>query len=304
MRIVRQDLSDISKMLLLAICAWVLPQRHWSGVCYRFAKAELYKNQKRTQSVVERIRIACNGQALRLSPEEVELACRVAHYLDRLQVFAEYRPCGWSPEIQMHGREHLDQALAEGRGAILWIGNFASSSLVTKMAFHRARIDVSHLSRPTHGFSRTKFGIKYLNPIRTRIEDRYLKERVVIGPGKRAYALQQLRQRLSENCVISTTVVQEAKKLLAVPFLSARFEFAIDSLRLAMTTGAPLLPVFTVCDEMGTYHVHLGPAIDLSPGGSGDETYEKALHDYARRLEHYVLRYPGLWRAWPQLCVN
>ena len=304
MRFVRQDLSDISKLFVLAICAWVLPQSRWPGVCNRFAKAELHKNKKRTQSVVERIRIACNGQSIRLSPEEVEFAYRAAHYLDRLQVFAEYRPRGWSPEILMHGREHLDQALAQGRGAILWVGNFAGSSLVTKMAFHRARIDVSHLGRPTHGFSRTEFGIKYLNPILVRIEDRYLKERVVLSLGTSVYDDDQLRRRLCENSVISTTVVREAEKLLVVPFLSARIEFAIESLRLAISTGAPLLPVFTVRDEGGGYHVHLGPAMSLSPGGSGDEPYETALHDYARRLEHYVLRYPGLWRTWPYLCVD
>ncbi|MFQ6021409.1 MAG: hypothetical protein ACE5NW_01700 [Acidiferrobacterales bacterium] len=120
MRVVRKDFSDLLKLFILAICAWGLPERHWSGVCRRLTKAELWKNKKRTETAVHRIRTACDGRAIPLSPEDVELERAAAHYLDRLQIFADYRPRGWSPEIELHGREHLDEALAQGRGAILW----------------------------------------------------------------------------------------------------------------------------------------------------------------------------------------
>ncbi|HJS31987.1 MAG TPA: hypothetical protein VJ924_08335 [Alphaproteobacteria bacterium] len=57
-------------------------------------------------------------------------------------------------------------------GAILWVGNFYDSSLATKMVFRRRGVDVTHLSRPRHGFSRTEFRIRRLNRIRTKVEDR------------------------------------------------------------------------------------------------------------------------------------
>ena len=55
------------------------------------------------------------------------------------------------------------------------------SQLVSKMALHRAGYGLVHLSRSEHGYSSTIFGMRCLNPLRSRIESRYLAERVVIG---------------------------------------------------------------------------------------------------------------------------
>ncbi len=43
------------------------------------------------------------------------------------------------------------------------------------MAFHRAGLAVSHLSRASHGFSGSRLGVRVLNPIHTKVEDRYLR---------------------------------------------------------------------------------------------------------------------------------
>lgn len=56
--------------------------------------------------------------------------------------------------------------------------------LLTKRTLAEAGYAVHHLSSYIHGFSiRSRLGEALLNPIRTRVEDRYLAERVRIGAG-------------------------------------------------------------------------------------------------------------------------
>ena len=137
------------------------------------------------------------------------------------------------------------------------MGNFYYSSLVTKMAFCRYGVDVTHLSRPTHGSSRTEFRIRRLNRIRTKVEDRYLLERVVIDSGAKGELHRRLCRRLVTNGVVSIPVGQWAKGIVKTPFLAAQLGLATGPAKLAIETGAPLLAVLTVADRRGVVHVYL-----------------------------------------------
>ena len=77
-------------------------------------------------------------------------------------------------EIKIVGAAHVSAALERGHGIVFLGGTFSFNHLVTKMAFHRLGLPVSHFSRPTHGFSDTIFGIRYLNAICRLVEDRVL----------------------------------------------------------------------------------------------------------------------------------
>ena len=120
------------------------------------------------------------------------------HRLNQLCFVASWRPGGWSPQITVTGTEHLHVALAAGRGAVLWVAPFVFAPLVAKRGLHQAGFSVHHLSRPSHGFSSTRLGMAVLNPIRTRIEDRYLAERITIPrSGETTAAIRTLARRLA-----------------------------------------------------------------------------------------------------------
>jgi lauroyl/myristoyl acyltransferase len=301
MRIVRKDFVDIGKLLALAACAWVLPERFWAAFCRRFAAIESGVQRTLTRGSVEHIRRACSFHPVRTGPGGIHSGALAAHYLERVHILACYRPWNWTPAIELHGFQHLTDALSRGGGAILWVGNFYFSNLVTKMAFQRRGVDVTHLSRPTHGFSRTEFGIRWLNRIRTRVEDRYLHERVVVGSGEKGESHRRLRRRLATNGVVSITVGQWAKEVVRTPLLAAQLSLATGPARLAIETGASLLPVFTVADGRGAFHVYLESPLTVRDPGNVDGSIRAIVREYAARLEPYVLSYPELWRTWSRL---
>lgn len=300
-KIARKDFVDVAKILALSVGAWTLPERLWPAFCRRLAAAESAVQRALTQKSVEHIKRACGFHPVRTGPASIHSAGLAAHYLERLHILACYRPWAWSPAIELHGQRNLDDALARGRGAILWVGNFYYSSLVTKMAFSRHGVDVTHLSRPTHGFSRTEFGIRCLNRIRTKVEDRYLRERVVIGSGAKGESHRRLGRRLTANGVVSITVGQWAKDVVRTPFLAAHLSLASGPARLAIETGAPLLPVFTVADQRGAFHVHLESPLAVLDAGDVERSTRAIAQEYSARLEPYVLSYPELWRTWSRL---
>jgi lauroyl/myristoyl acyltransferase len=94
--------------------------------------------------------------------------------------------------------------------------------------------------------------------------------------------------------VISITVGQQAARTAEVDFLDAKLLLATGPLHLARSTGAPLLPVFTVMDGAGRLVVHVERPLIAGDGDQG-ESYEAIAQDYAQRLAPYLLRYPDQW---------
>jgi lauroyl/myristoyl acyltransferase len=211
-----------------------------------------------------------------------------------MQGFREYRPGGWNPEIQVAGAEYIETALARGCGVVLWINMFAYSDLATKKGLHEAGYRISHLSRPHHGISRTQFGIRVLNPVWTRIENRYLAERVTIHDDDSGSALATLRTRLKENRIVSITVGDQAKRTVEVSIVGTTVRVATGPLHLARTMNAVLIPVFTVMRDTGTLVVNVERPL-MTGDDDRAESYESVAQRHAWMLEHYLQQFPGQW---------
>ncbi len=237
------------------------------------------------------------GSTIELDTDRVVRASMAAHCESQLQHFRCYRPGGWLPKTRVSGRDQIDQALAEGRGVILWVSNFTFSDLVSKIALAEASVDVTHLSRPTHGFSITRFGVRFLNPLQSKIEDRFLKERVLILDHAAVRALVTLRDRLQKNGVVSITVGDMAHRVVQAPFLGGRINLSTGPAELARMTGAALFPVFTVRDGDDAYCTHIGRPLGAD-GVDGPAYFQAVAAGYADQLLPFVRNHPECWKSW------
>ena len=192
----------------------------------------------------------------------------LAHQVEEtLQLLACHRPGGWRPTTELRGAHNLVSALTAGNGAVLWVANSAFASLVVKMALHDAGFKVHHLSHPRHGFSPTQFGMRWLNPIRTKIEAKYLASRAVLPLSHNAGpVLARLVDRLKEGGVVSVTAQATSLRPIAVPFLGGTLNLAPGAPGIAHRSGAALLPVFTTRDAVDHHTVTIEPALPLPRG--------------------------------------
>ena len=264
----RRRLISATDLLLLAILpglvgtSWLLHERLWKPICLALAYLHVRLGGPRTQG---------QGGLWRATQpfarsNDLQVSLTRGGYETTLQVLRDYRPGGWRPKIQVLGREHIEHALEGGRGAILWVPPFLFSDLVTKMGLHQAGFAVSHLSLVTHGYSTTRFGVLFLNKLRTKVEDRYLRERILISPEARTSALRALRQRLRENGIVSLTASTFGHRIIELPFLNGVLRLANGAPSLAVSSEAPLLPVFTVPAAAGGFEVHVQSCLTLPQG--------------------------------------
>lgn len=203
-----------------------------------------------------------------------------------------WRPGGWRPDLRLEGRDHLDRALVRGQGAILWSGPFVFTGLMSKIALHQAGVAVSHLSRYRHGFSPTRLGGRILNPLVTKVEARFLAERLVIGRRSWAGELRQLKRRLAENRVVSITISRLGERTVDVPFLNGQLRLATGAPTLARRTGASLLPMLTVAERPGRYVTIIEEPLEAPQELDERTAITRLTEQYAQRLEPHVLCWP------------
>jgi hypothetical protein len=229
------------------------------------------------------------------SPRDLAVERVATGYLSRLLGLRCYRPWRRHVPVVVDGREHLTNAINAGTGAVLWIGSSTFGSIVTKIGLSTAGWQVTHLSRPAHGFGDSPFAVRHLNPIWTRIEARFLHERLVMAPGTEPGALRTLRRRLAENRLVSITVGAEGARTVGASLMGREWRVATGPVSLAAASGAPLLPVFAIRDAEGRFRVTVEPPLRVAESETRDARESSVAREYAARLEPWLLRFPGQW---------
>jgi hypothetical protein len=228
---------------------------------------------------------------------------RGARYEVAFQCLRGYRPGGWHPKIAVQGREHIDEALRLGKGCVLWVAHFVFAPNVAKIGLHDLGYRVNQLSRPDHGFSSTRFGIRCLNPVRTVFEDALLAERIVFDRSHPAPALRRAHRTVAGNGIVSFTAgAWEGSSVVEAGFLCSHITLAMGPVWLARSSGAILLPVFAMRTETpDVFVVEIDQPIEVRAAASEPECFVEATKSFLLRYEHRILKYPGQWRGWRSL---
>jgi lauroyl/myristoyl acyltransferase len=286
-----RDVLDGLLMSALLPFAWLVPTRFWQGFSRALGAAHVRLLGARAGHL-DRALLARLG----ISADELEIGFRQHNYWELMEMLREHAPWGWHARISVIGREHIDDALKEGRGAVLWYCPFTHADVVFKRGLYEAGYAINHLSAATHGFSDTRFGMAVLNPVKTSVERRYLKERCVMGDSGVGEVIRGVLDRLRRNELVSVTALQTGKRTGARSLLGGVLRLAKGAPNFALSTGAALIPVFVV-PIAGGYEVRVEPPLRAA-SASIEAAEEECISAYVPVLERYVARYPSLWRGW------
>ncbi len=297
----RDELLFMAEWPFLRLAAAFLPERAWFGFAMRFEQAKVRLGLRNPEVTAERIRrtlgVTDRGEARKIVSRM--MATSTEHVIHILKANAG----GWNPEIQIEGRAHLDAALAQGRGAILW--QSSAFGLVTKMGLQAAGYQLIHTGLPAHGFSHSPFGIRFLNPSLLRTEDRYLRQRIFIDPANPGAALLRVRRELAQNRVVSFTMGAWAgRTVIRTRFLNGWLPLAVGAPGLAHRTGAALLPVFTM--RMPGSHAIVIRIGEPLPTGVADSAtaIRDSISALVAQLEPLVRSAPDQWVSWFHLSYD
>jgi lauroyl/myristoyl acyltransferase len=289
------DIGNTIGLGVLAVLAWILPEGALPGFCRRFGGLNLKTLAGDEAALVGQIRGLLGGREAALAADAIPAAVAAEDLLATMQLLRAYRPGGWSPAIELKGAEHIEAAA--GEGVILWVAHFVHGSLIAKMAGHRFGHSVSHLSHVRHGFSSTRYGLAFLNRVRTVAEDRYIEERIQRTDENPTVAMRRLVRKLAKKGMVSITVRDDTLRPETTPFLGGELTFAPGAPDLAHMTKSTLLPVFPVRQADG-FALIVDPPISIDREVDRRAATAKALREYAGRLEAQVLKYPDQWLGW------
>jgi lauroyl/myristoyl acyltransferase len=292
------DLGLVLKLPAAVLIAALLPPARWERAASVLGGLAARLGTNVAGVNADKIAALICDQDVAGSPDAICRGLQRNLRLNQLHFVGSWLPGGWPARITVAGADHVKAALDAGRGAVLWVAPFVFAPLVAKRGLHECGFAVHHLSRPDHGFSGTVFGVAVLNPIRTRIENRHLAERITIArAGQTMAAVRTLAERLAANRIVSLTFTDQGTRLIETPFLAGRLRTAPGAAHLALRSGAKLLPVFALRTGPDSFKVEIGPELSPPPGQDRNRQIEAMVAVYAEELAHRVRRWPDqfLW---------
>ena len=292
------DVGDVLKLGTFGVLSWTLPQTMWGPATRAYAGLHAALNPKRTHSETAQIASLIPTADLSIDPRRIRIGNRANTYEAQFEYLRSWRPGGWHPKIDLLGTSNVSDAMNKGRGVVLWGSNFTSNSLVAKMAMHRLGLAVSGFSVPSHGFSNTRFGIRYLNRICRDIEDRYLRERLMVEGREFGGALQHLRDCLQANQAVYFAVGGRGRRTATAKLLGGQIHMATGPLFMARQAGAAILPIHTFRKAPGHFEVTFGAPIEFQKEANGEVDYAHAVQAYADALVPFILFDPAQWIGW------
>lgn len=181
------------------------------------------------------------------------------------------------------GREHLDGALARGRGVIMAVPHMGSWDMAGSYA-------------ASLGYRVWAVAEKFpgsLNDAVVRTRERFgLK---VIGLGRSA--VRALTEALKANGVIALVCDLEQGPGVPVRFFNRRAIVPGGPAALALKNGASVITAAPYATSPGHYHVHLDAPMDISPG----ETREAVMQRVIARFEDFIRERPDQWYAFRRM---
>ena len=292
-----RDILELGRLFVVqGLAAWIVPPRRWAGVAKVFGSINTTFHPSRTRNNLAIISPFIESQDKVPAALEIEQSFFAGRLEERFQYLRSHRPGGWHPVVRIHGTEHVEKATAEGKGIIFWGGNVAFNDLVSKIAFHRMGLEVYHYTRPVHGLSNSRFGIKYINPVRTLIERRYLGARVCAEDNV-AKAMEVLKDVVEAGGAASIKTGNRGRNTAVVPFLGGQLELATGPVVLAKRWNAVLLPTFSLRAPDGSFDVTIGAPLESKKQDLAAYCQD-IVGQYAKQLEPIFLSDPGQWRGW------
>ncbi len=198
-----------------------------------------------------------------------------------------------TPRIEVVGLEHFEKLKKSGKGAVLVAGHFANWELLAA-GFLQAGLPVRVTYRPTN------------NPY---FDKRILKQRAANGvtlmvPKSGPKGAKELIGALRSGTSVALMNDQKFNTGLEIPFFGVPAMTAPGPARLAMQTGAPLIPMSITRTSGASFRVTIHEEIPIANTGNRAEDIKATVIKITEFIENQIRAHPTDWfwvhRRWPK----
>jgi KDO2-lipid IV(A) lauroyltransferase len=206
----------------------------------------------------------------------------VKNYYDVIRV-TTMSPVDLERSINVHGIEHLEEALDRGKGVILVSGHIGNFSIVAQLAAARD-YEVSVVAEDVEP---PKL-YDYVNRLRGHFGLKMLK----LGSSE----VRTIYRLLRNNEILLLAIDRDVNNDgILVEFFGQPALMPHGAVALALRTGATVLTGYTVRLPDNTSVVMVEPPVELEHTGDRDEDVRVNMQRIAEILERYIIEAPDQW---------
>ncbi len=225
---------------------------------------------------------AALGRA-RTDPEVARVARRAFQNYGRMLMdfllMGSIAPDELIERVTLEGRDRLDAALAQGRGAIIAVPHMGSWDMAGSFA--------GALGYPISAVAERFPGS--LNEAVVRTRQRFGVNVIMLGRA----AVRGITEALRANHIVALLCDLEQGPGVDVRFFGRRAIVPGGPAALALKTGAPLMPATQFTTAPGRHQIHLDPPLPVREG----ETKEQIMQRVVDRFEDFIKERPDQWYA-------
>ena len=199
--------------------------------------------------------------------------------------FKRFEPENFKNIIQLVGREeNFDPAYARGKGILFFTGHFGSWEVYNLLA-PSFGIGMNILVRRIDNV----LVENYIETLRSRFGS------VTLDKTKSARKMFRVLENGELLGMMADLNVQE-KEGIFVDFFGTPASTTTSIAKLALKTGASVMPAFAVWDDAkGKYVVYLEPPVEYENTGDAEADIRKLTQNVTETVEKFVRRYPEQW---------
>jgi KDO2-lipid IV(A) lauroyltransferase len=186
--------------------------------------------------------------------------------------------------VEVVGREHFDRAHSTGKGVLFFTGHFGSW-------------EVFNLLPPAFGFGMNILVRRIDNPLVESFVDDFRTRfgSVTLDKTKSARKMFRVLENGELLGILADLNVQE-KEGIFVDFFGIKSSTTTSIAKLALKTGAAVLPAFAVWEESKRkYVVYLEPPVEYVKTENPEADIANLTQDITNVVEKYVRKYPEQW---------
>jgi hypothetical protein len=200
--------------------------------------------------------------------------------------------------------------MENGKGAILWESSHFGRRLLAKrilrhkgFAVHQVHGEYHMGGLPNDGSFVSWTRKHFLSAFFENCESCFVREIIYITTARSLAVSKILLKLLKQNGIICISAdVGRGHKLIPVRFLGRTEFFPTGMVSLAKLTGATILPLFCIQESVTTTPcLIIEPPVCLENDVDRESSLKKAVIQYARLLESYIMKYPEQYRSWHSL---
>lgn len=251
----------------------------WSGRVARLASRLLKKRTALARTNLARV------FPDRTAAEREEILDRCWEHFARMTLGYLAQNARGAPSLSFRyeGLEHFEKAASKGRGVIVVTAHFGDWEGAAAASIERG-VDAIAIAR------------RLDNPL---LHERLQAKRSAHGVEMvdRRKAAKRMFLALRERKIVILLVDQAVKKNegMLIPFLGRDAWTATSPAKLALKTGAPIVPLFCVRSKEGSIVISIDPPIDVDELSHDEREPRPILEKINRAVEQRIVQHPHLW---------